>query len=41
VRIAVQLRDNSKGDSRHPTVWMRRNWTVGPKSTNRAQTGSR
>jgi len=41
VRIAVQLRDNSKGDSRHPTVWMHRNWTVGPKSTNRAQTGSR
>jgi hypothetical protein len=30
-------RDNSKGDTVHPTFWMRRYWTVGPKTTNRAQ----
>ncbi|GAC1638181.1 MAG: hypothetical protein NVS9B14_18560 [Candidatus Acidiferrum sp.] len=38
---ASQLRlwDNSKGESPHPTVWMRRNSTVGPYSTNRAKAG--
>ncbi len=39
LRIEPQLGDNSKGDLPHPTLWMRRNWTVGPNTTNRAQAG--
>src|SRR5437762_3986282 len=34
---AGERQDNSRRYSAHPTGWMRRNWTVGPKPTKRSE----